>query len=40
MKRDIQNGMKLVNVYVDQMELSVIVNNDGMKINVGVNVKN
>ena len=32
--------MKNVSVYVDQMELSVIVHNDGMKINVGVNVKN
>ena len=32
--------MKPVIVYVDQMELSVIVNNDGMKINVGVDVKN
>ena len=39
MKLDLSNGMKPVSVYVDQMELSVIVNNDGMKINVGVNVK-
>ena len=29
-----------VNVCVDQIKLFVIVNNDGMKINVDVNVKN
>ena len=40
MKRDIQNDMRHVNAYVDQMELFVIVSNDGMKINVDVNVKN
>ena len=40
MKQDIQNGMKRVSVYVDKIELFVILNNDGMKINVGVNVKN
>ena len=32
--------MKLVSVNVDQMELFVIGNNDGTKINVDVNVKN
>ena len=31
---------KKCNVYVDQMELFVIINNIGMKINVDVNVKN
>ena len=40
MKQDIQNGMKLVNVNVDQMQVFVIVNNAGMKINVDVNAKN
>ena len=40
MKQDIQNGMKLVNVNVDQMQMFVIVNNAGMKINVDVNAKN
>ena len=40
MKQGIQNGMKHVNVYVDQIELFVIINNVGMKINIGVNVKN
>ena len=40
MKQGIQNGMKLVNVNVDQIKVFVILNNVGMKINVGVNVKN
>ena len=40
MKRGILNGMKLVNVNVDQIQVFVIINNIGMKINVGVNVKN
>ena len=40
MKRDIQNGMKLISVYADQIKLFVIVNKDGMKINVGLSVKN
>ena len=40
MKRDIKNDMKLVNVYVDYIKLFVIVNSDGIKINVDVNVKN
>ena len=40
MKQDIQNGMKLVNVNVDQMQMFVIVNNAGKKINVDVNAKN
>ena len=34
-----KNLTKHVSVYVDQMELCVIINNIGMKINVGVNVK-
>ena len=40
MKQDIQNGMKLVNVNVDQMQLFVIINNVGIKINADVNAKN
>ena len=40
MKQDIQNGMKRVSVNVDQMQLFVIINNVGMKINVDANVKN
>ena len=40
MKRDIQNGMKLVSAYVDQIKLFVIVNKDIMKINVDLNAKN
>ena len=39
MKRDVQNSMKLVSVYEDQIKLFVIANNDGTKINVDVNVK-
>ena len=40
MKLDLQNGMKNVNVNVDQMQLFVIINNDRIKINVDANVKN
>ena len=40
MKGDIQDGMKHVTVYVDQMELFVIINNAGIKINVGANAEN
>ena len=40
MKQDIYNDMKLVNVNVDQMQLFVIINNVGRKINVDVNAKN
>ena len=40
MKRDIYYGMKHVSAFVRQMELFVITNNVGMKINVGANVKN
>ena len=40
MKPDISNGMKRVSVNVDQMQLFVIINNVGMKINADVNVKN
>ena len=40
MKKDTQNGMKLVNANVDQMQAFVIINNFGMMINAGVNAKN
>ena len=40
MKQDIQNGMKLVNINVDQMQVFVIINNVGVMKNVGVNVTN
>ena len=40
MKRDTLNGMKRVNVNVDQMQVFVIINNVGIMINVDVNVKN
>ena len=40
MKQNTQNGMKRVSVNVDQMTVFVIINNAGMKINAGVNVKN
>ena len=40
MKRDLQNNMKHVSVNVDQIQLFVIINNVGIKINVDVNVKN
>ena len=35
-----KNGMKHVSAYVGQIKLFVIVNNNGMTINVDVNVKN
>ena len=40
MKLDLYNGMKNVNVHVDYMQLFVVINNDGIKINADVNVKN
>ena len=40
MKQDIQNGMKLVNVNVDQMQVFVIINNFGIIKNVNANVMN
>ena len=40
MKQDTQDGMKLVNTNLDQMQVFVIINNVGMKINADVNVKN
>ena len=40
MKQDLQNGMKHVSVNVDKMQLFVIINNVGIKINPDVNAKN
>ena len=40
MKLDLQNGMKNVSVNVYYMQLFVIINIVGIKINVDVNVKN
>ena len=40
MKQGIQNGIKRVNVNVDQMQVFVTINSAGMKINAGVNAKN
>ena len=40
MKQDTLNGMRRVNVNVDLMAVFVIINNVGMKINVGMNVNN
>ena len=40
MKQDRYNGMRHVNVNVDQMQAFVIKNNAGMMIRAGVNAKN
>ena len=40
MKRGIQNGTKLVNVNVYQMQAFVIISNAGIMINADVNVNN
>ena len=40
MKQDIQNCMKLVNVYVDQMQVFVIINKVGVIKNADVNANN
>ena len=39
-KQDVYNCIKLVSVNVDQMQVSAIINNIGIKINVDLNVKN
>ena len=39
MKQDIWNDIKL-NVNVDQMQVFVIINKDGIMINANVNAKN
>ena len=40
MRQNSQNDMKNVSAYIDQMQLFVIINKNGIKINVDVNVKN
>ena len=40
MKQDTNNAMKLVSVNVDQMQVFVITNKNGMKINEDVSAKN
>ena len=40
MKQDLQNSMKNISVNVYQMQMFIIKNNVGIKINVDVNVKN
>ena len=40
MKQDLQNFMKLVKVNVYQMQVFVIINNVGIKINADMNAKN
>ena len=37
MKQDIWNGMKLVNINLDQMQVFVMINNVGIMINADVN---
>ena len=39
MKHNTQNGLKLVNANADQMQVFVIINSVGRKINVDVSVK-
>ena len=39
MKQNTQNGMKRVNANADQMQVFVIINKVGKKINAGVNAK-
>ena len=40
MKKDTENGTKLLNVNVDQIQAFVTINNAELKINADVNVKN
>ena len=40
MKQDTQNDMKHVNVNVDQMQVFVIINKGGTKINADVDAQN
>ena len=40
MKQDKQNGIKRINVNVDQIQVFVIINNVGMKVNSGMTAKN
>ena len=40
MKQDIQNDIKLVNLNIDYMQVFIVINNVGIKINADVNTKN
>ena len=40
MKQDTQNGMKFLNANWDFMQVFVIINKDGIRINADVNAKN
>ena len=40
MRQDISNGIKNESAYIDQIKLIVIINKDGIKINVDVNARN
>ena len=40
MRKDTQNSMKLANASADYMVVFITINNFGMLINAGVNVKN
>ena len=40
MRQSLQNGMENVSAYVDQTKLFVIINKNGIKINVDVSAKN
>ena len=40
MKQDISNGMKLVSASLDLMQMFLIINKDGMKVNEDMNSKN
>ena len=40
MEHDIWNGIKLVNVNIDYMQVFVTITKDGMKTNSDANVKN
>ena len=39
MKEDVGNSTKLANINVDQMQMFVIINKDGIIINADVNAK-
>ena len=40
MKPDLQNGIKNINVSVDQMQVFLIINKNGIKINADLNANN
>ena len=40
MKQNTKNSMRHININVDQMQMFVIINKDGIKINADANAKN